>query len=119
MTAYVLRISYWSSCVFSSDLIAVAFACRTQDWSADQIEEAHEYVGFYEPLDRGYLETLAGLLANADEEHKPDLILMEIQSWIPDDMQFPDYQVFLDTGRTEDQRKGKGGRETGRSRGEP
>jgi homocysteine S-methyltransferase len=80
------------------DDVAVAFACRTQDWSPDQFEEAHDYVGFYEPIDRGYLETLADLLANADAEHKPDLILMEIQSWIPENLEFPDYQVFLDTG---------------------
>ena len=78
--------------------VAVAFACRTQDWSADQIEEAHDYVGFYQPLDRGYLATLADLLANADAAHKPDLVLMEIQSWIPEDLTFPDYQLFLDTG---------------------
>ncbi|MFL5759929.1 MAG: homocysteine S-methyltransferase family protein [Thermomicrobiales bacterium] len=80
------------------DDIAVAFACRTQDWSPDQFEEAHDYVGFYEALDRNYLVTLAGLLANADAAHKPDLILMEIQSWIPENLEFPDYQIFLDTG---------------------
>ena len=80
------------------DDVAVAFACRTQDWPADQIERADGYVGFYEPLDRAYLATLAEDLATADAEHKPDLILMEIQSWIPDDLAFPDYQLFLDTG---------------------
>lgn len=80
------------------DDVAVAFACRTQDWSPAQFENAREYVGYYEPLDRGYLETLAELLATADAEHKPDVILMEIQSWIPEDLEFPDYQIFLDTG---------------------
>ena len=80
------------------DDVAVAFACRTQDWSADQFERAGGYVGFYEPLDPAYLATLAEDLATADAEHKPDLILMEIQSWIPEDLSFPDYQLFLDTG---------------------
>lgn len=80
------------------DDVAVAFACRTQDWSAEQFEQAAGYRGVYEALDRGYLETLANLLANAEEARKPDLILMEIQSWIPEDLEFPDYQLFLDTG---------------------
>jgi len=78
---------------------AVAFACRTMDWPADQQEEARDYVGTYVPLDmEGYLQPLAELLANADEEHKPDVILMEIQKEIPEDLSFPDYQVFLETG---------------------
>lgn len=80
------------------DDVAVAFACRTQDWSADQFENARDYEGYYQPIDRSYLETLANLLATADAAHKPDLILMEIQSWIPEDLEFPDYQLFLDTG---------------------
>ena len=45
-----------------------------------------------------YLKPLAELLANADAEHKPDVILMEIQKEIPEDLEFPDYQIFLDTG---------------------
>lgn len=80
------------------DDVAVAFACRTQDWSADQFEQANGYVGVYDPIDPAYLTTLAEDLATADADHKPDLILMEIQSWIPDDLAFPDYQLFLDTG---------------------
>jgi S-methylmethionine-dependent homocysteine/selenocysteine methylase len=81
------------------DDVAVAFACRTQDWPADQQEKAREYDGYYVPLDMdAYLKPLAELLANADEASKPDVILMEIQSWIPEDLEFPDYQVFLDTG---------------------
>lgn len=81
------------------DDIAVAFACRTQDWPADQQQKAHDYDGYYVPLDiDGYLRPLAELLATADTESKPDLILMEIQSWIPGDLSFPDYQLFLDTG---------------------
>jgi len=81
------------------DDVAVAFACRTQDWPADQQQKAREYDGLYEQLDiDAYLRPLAELLANAGEESKPDLILMEIQSWIPEDMEFPDYQLFLDTG---------------------
>ena len=80
------------------DDVAVAFACRTQDWSADQFERADGYTGFYEPLDPAYLATLAEDLGTADPEHKPDLILMEIQSWIPENLSFPDYQLFLDTG---------------------
>ena len=81
------------------DDIAVAFACRTMDWPADQQEEARDYEGTYVPLDmENYLRPLAELLANADAEHKPDVILMEIQKEIPEDLEFPDYQVFLDTG---------------------
>jgi homocysteine S-methyltransferase len=81
------------------DDVVVAFACRTQDWPADQQQKAREYDGFYVPLDmETYLRPLAELLANADAESKPDVILMEIQSWIPEDLEFPDYQVFLDTG---------------------
>lgn len=81
------------------DDLAVAFACRTQDWPANQQEEARDYTGFYEQLDmERYLEPLAELLATADAEHKPDVILMEIQSWIPEDLAFPDYQLFIDTG---------------------
>jgi homocysteine S-methyltransferase len=77
---------------------AVAFACRTQDWRPDQFEAAKGYEGYYSALPRDYLETLADLLANAGPDQKPDLILMEIQSWIPEDLSFPDYQLFLDTG---------------------
>ena len=81
------------------DDVAVAFACRTQDWPADQQHKAREYDGYYVPLDmETYLKPLAELLANADAASKPDLILMEIQSWLPEDLEFPDYQVFLDTG---------------------
>jgi homocysteine S-methyltransferase len=77
----------------------VAFACRTQDWPAEQQEEARDYVGTYVPLDRErYLRPLAEVLATADAEHTPDVILMEIQKEIPEDLEFPDYQVFLDTG---------------------
>ena len=82
-----------------TDDYAVAFACRTMDWPADQQEEARDYVGTYVPLDmENYLKPLAELLTNADDEHKPDLILMEIQKEIPEDLEFPDYQIFLDTG---------------------
>jgi homocysteine S-methyltransferase len=78
---------------------AVAFACRTQDWPADQQEEARDYTGTYVPLDlERYLKPLAEVLATADAEHAPDVILMEIQKEIPEDLEFPDYQVFLDTG---------------------
>lgn len=81
------------------DDVAVAFACRTQDWPADQQQKARDYEGYYEPLDsEGYLKPLADLLANADPASKPDVILMEIQSWIPEDLEFPDYQIFLETG---------------------
>jgi homocysteine S-methyltransferase len=81
------------------DDVVVAFACRTQDWPADQQHIAKGYEGYYVPLDlENYLKPLAELLANAPAESKPDVILMEIQSWIPEDMEFPDYQVFLDTG---------------------
>src|SRR5215211_7650029 len=81
------------------DNIAVAFSCRTMDWSADQQEEARDYEGTYMPLDmENYLKPLADVLATADAEHKPDLILMEIQKEIPENLEFPDYQVFLDTG---------------------
>ena len=62
------------------DDVAVAFACRTQDWPADQQEKARGYDGYYVPLDmENYLKPLADLLANADAESKPDVILMEIQ----------------------------------------
>jgi S-methylmethionine-dependent homocysteine/selenocysteine methylase len=82
-----------------TDDYAVAFACRTMDWPADQQEEARDYTGTYVPLDmEGYLKPLADLLANADADHKPDLILMEIQKEIPENLEFPDYQIFLDTG---------------------
>jgi S-methylmethionine-dependent homocysteine/selenocysteine methylase len=78
---------------------AVAFACRTMDWPADQQEEARDYTGTYVPLDmENYLKPLAELLSEADEDHKPDLILMEIQKEIPETLEFPDYQIFLDTG---------------------
>ncbi len=81
------------------DDYAVAFACRTQDWPAAQQEEARDYTGTYVPLDlEGYLKPLAEVLATADAEHTPDVILMEIQKEIPEDLEFPDYQVFLDTG---------------------
>ncbi|MFN8590421.1 MAG: homocysteine S-methyltransferase family protein [Thermomicrobiales bacterium] len=81
------------------DDYAVAFACRTMDWPADQQEEARDYTGTYVPLDFDrYLKPLAEVLATADAAHKPDVILMEIQKEIPDDLEFPDYQVFLDTG---------------------
>jgi S-methylmethionine-dependent homocysteine/selenocysteine methylase len=80
------------------DDAAIAFACRTQDWPAEQQEKAHDYEGHYVALDRGYLSELAALLATADAAHKPDLILMEIQNWIPADLEFPDYQLFLDSG---------------------
>lgn len=81
------------------DDVAVAFACRTMDWPPEQQEKATDYDGTYVPLDmEGYLKPLADLLANADEEHKPDVILMEIQKEIPEDLQFPDYQLFLETG---------------------
>jgi S-methylmethionine-dependent homocysteine/selenocysteine methylase len=81
------------------DEAAVAFACRTMDWPPEQQEKAGDYEGTYVPLDmEGYLKPLASLLAKADEEHKPDVILMEIQKEIPEDLEFPDYQVFLDTG---------------------
>jgi S-methylmethionine-dependent homocysteine/selenocysteine methylase len=80
------------------DDVAVAFACRTQDWPANQQEKAHDYEGYYEALDRTYLATLAETLATADDFHKPDLVLMEIQNWIPEDLDFPDYQLFLETG---------------------
>jgi S-methylmethionine-dependent homocysteine/selenocysteine methylase len=77
----------------------VAFACRTMDWPPEQQEEAKAYTGTYVPLDmERYLKPLAETLANAEGEDKPDLILMEIQKEIPEDLQFPDYQVFLDTG---------------------
>jgi homocysteine S-methyltransferase len=82
-----------------TDDYAVAFACRTMDWPDDQQEEARDYTGTYVPLDmEGYLKPLADLLANADQAHKPDLILMEIQKEIPENLEFPDYQLFLDTG---------------------
>lgn len=78
---------------------SVAFACRTQDWPAMQQEEARDYTGTYVPLDmERYLKPLAEVLATADAAHKPDVILMEIQKEIPEDLEFPDYQVFLDTG---------------------
>lgn len=79
--------------------VAVAFACRTMDWEPKQQEEARDLIGTYEPLDmENYLKPLAELLANADADHKPDVILMEIQKEIPEDLEFPDYQIFLDTG---------------------
>ncbi len=81
------------------DDYTVAFACRTQDWPAAQQEEARDYVGTYVPLDpERYLKPLAEVLATADAEHTPDVILMEIQKEIPEDLEFPDYQIFLDTG---------------------
>jgi homocysteine S-methyltransferase len=79
--------------------VVVAFACRTMDWPANQQEEARDYEGTYVQLDmENYLKPLAELLANADAEHKPDVVLMEIQKEIPENLEFPDYQVFLDTG---------------------
>ncbi len=81
------------------DDVAVAFACRTMDWPPDQQEEARDYSGTYVPLDaENYLKPLANLLANASPAEKPDVILMEIQKEIPEDLEFPDYQIFLDTG---------------------
>jgi homocysteine S-methyltransferase len=81
------------------DDYAVAFACRTMDWPPEQQEEARDYTGTYVPLDmEHYLKPLAELLANAPAGQKPDLILMEIQKEIPEDLEFPDYQVFIDTG---------------------
>jgi homocysteine S-methyltransferase len=81
------------------DDIAVAFACRTMDWPPEQQEKPKDYTGTYVPLDmERYLKPLAELLATADADHKPDLILMEIQKEIPENLEFPDYQVFLDTG---------------------
>ena len=72
------------------DDVVVAFACRTQDWPADQQEKARGYDGYYVPLDmENYLKPLADLLANADAESKPDMILMEIQSWIPGGSRVP------------------------------
>jgi len=79
--------------------VCVAFACRTQDWPANQQHIAKGYDGWYVQLDmENYLKPLAELLAKADPESKPDVILMEIQQWIPEDLEFPDYQVFIDTG---------------------
>ncbi|CAN5892598.1 homocysteine S-methyltransferase family protein [soil metagenome] len=76
-----------------------AFACRTMDWPPDQQEEAKKYEGTYVPLDmERYLQPLAETLANAEGDDKPDVILMEIQKEIPENLEFPDYQVFLDTG---------------------
>lgn len=81
------------------DEVCVAFACRTQDWPANQQHIAKGYDGWYTQLDYdNYLKPLADVLANADAESKPDCILMEIQQWIPEDLEFPDYQVFIDTG---------------------
>ncbi len=75
------------------------FACRTMDWPPEQQEEAKEYTGTYVPLDmENYLKPLAETLANAEGDDKPDVVLMEIQKEIPEDLDFPDYQVFLDTG---------------------
>jgi homocysteine S-methyltransferase len=80
------------------DALAV-FACRTMDWPPEQQEEAKAYTGTYVPLDMDrYLKPLAETLARADGDDKPDVVLMEIQKEIPEDLQFPDYQVFLDTG---------------------
>lgn len=79
--------------------VAVAFSCRTMDWPPEQQERARDYTGTYVPLDLDrYLKPLAELLATADADHKPDLILMEIQKEIPENLEFPDYQVFLETG---------------------
>jgi S-methylmethionine-dependent homocysteine/selenocysteine methylase len=79
--------------------VAVAFACRTMDWPPDQQEEARDYEGTYVPLDyEHYLKPLAEVLANAEGDDKPDLVLMEIQKEIAEDLQFPDYQLFIDTG---------------------
>lgn len=81
------------------DDVAVAFACRTMDWEPDVQLDARPAEGTYVPLDmKAYLEPLAETLANADAEHKPDVILMEIQKEIPQDLEFPDYQIFLETG---------------------
>ncbi len=82
----------------NEDALAV-FACRTMDWPPDQQEEAREYTGTYVPLDiERYLKPLAETLATAKGDDKPDVILMEIQKEIPEVLEFPDYQVFLDTG---------------------
>ncbi len=79
--------------------VSVAFACRTMDWPGDQQEEARDYDGTYVPLDfENYLKPLAEVLANADGDDKPDLVLMEIQKEIPEDLEFPDYQLFIETG---------------------
>ncbi|MBX3071930.1 MAG: homocysteine S-methyltransferase family protein [Thermomicrobiales bacterium] len=80
------------------DALAV-FACRTMDWPPEQQEEANDYEGTYVPLDmERYLKPLAETLANATGDDKPDVVLMEIQKEIPENLEFPDYQVFLDTG---------------------
>jgi len=79
--------------------VCVAFACRTMDWPPEQQEEARDYEGTYVPLDfENYLKPLAELLANAEGDDKPDLVLMEIQKEIPEVLAFPDYQLFIDTG---------------------
>jgi S-methylmethionine-dependent homocysteine/selenocysteine methylase len=81
------------------DDIAVAFSCRTMDWPPLMQHEARDLEGTYVPLEmEGYLKPLAELLANADDAHRPDLILMEIQKEIPESLDVPDYQLFLDTG---------------------
>ena len=81
------------------DDAVVAFAARTMDWPDDQLEEARDYVGTYVPLDlENYLKPLAKLLDEADADHKPDVILLEIQKEIPQNLEFPDYQILLDTG---------------------
>lgn len=81
------------------DDVVVAFAARTMDWPDDQQEEARDYVGTYVSLDfENYLKPLAQLLTEADPDHKPDVILLEIQKEIPEDLEFPDYQILLDTG---------------------
>ncbi len=79
--------------------VCVAFACRTMDWPPEQQEEARDYEGTYVPLDyENYLKPLADLLANAEGDDKPDIILMEIQKEIPEDLAFPDYRLFIETG---------------------
>jgi S-methylmethionine-dependent homocysteine/selenocysteine methylase len=79
--------------------MAVAFACRTMDWPGDQQEKAKDYIGTYVPLDQDrYLKPLAETLASASGENRPDLILMEIQKEIPESLEFPDYEIFLETG---------------------
>ncbi|CAN5783157.1 homocysteine S-methyltransferase family protein [soil metagenome] len=85
--------------IVGRDDAVVAFACRTMDWPPEQQEEAREYEGTYVPLNmEGYLKPLAELLANASGDDKPDVVLMEIQKEIPEDLEFPDYQIFLNTG---------------------
>lgn len=80
---------------------AVAFACRTMDWLPLVQENARpdDNEEHYHLLDmENYLRPLAETLANAPAHQRPDVVLMEIQKEIPADLEFPDYQLFLDTG---------------------